>query len=341
MRFLFFITKPYSVPVLNPIKDYCNESSGVNTAWFKAGAAKNLKINGLTLKSDDEVFSYDPDAIIVPGNVVPHYWPGVKVQIFHGLCEEKKGHYDITGFFDLYCTPGPLITEKFQVLQKKYKSFLVKETGWPKLDNLFKKVITLKKIKSEKLKKEKKTILYAPTFSPKYKSSSSLFNAIKKTQKYKFNWLVKFHNLENESVVKKYRTLSSDYFKIIEDDNILNLMESADILITDTSSVAYEYLLFNRPIITYKAETRFEKGLNLLQSDDLIGAIVRSIEDPDEFKQSRDEILNDIHPYQDGKSSKRLVETISDFIKNKEFQNLKRKSRNWYKKMQIRKIVSS
>ena len=48
MRLLFFITKPYSVPVLNPIKDYCDESSGVNTAWFKAGAAKNLEINGLT-----------------------------------------------------------------------------------------------------------------------------------------------------------------------------------------------------------------------------------------------------------------------------------------------------
>ena len=341
MRLLFFITKPYSVPVLNPIKDYCDENSGINTAWFKAGAAKNLEINGLTLKSDDEVFSYDPDAIIVPGNVVPHYWPGVKVQIFHGLCEEKKGHYDITGFFDLYCTPGPLITEKFQVLQKKYKSFLVKETGWPKLDNLIKKVNSSKKIKSEKSKKDKKTILYAPTFSRKYKSSSSLFNSIKKAQKYEFNWLVKFHNLEKESVVKKYETLSSDYFKIKEDDNILNLMESADILITDTSSVAYEFLLFNRPIITYKAETRFEKGLNILQSDDLIGAIVRSIEDPDEFKESRDEILNDIHPYQDGKSSKRLVETISDFIKNKEFKNLKRKPRNWYRKMQIRKIVSS
>ena len=149
---------------------------------------------------------------------------------------------------------------------------MVKETGWPKLDNLVKKVNSSNKIKPEKLKKGKKTILYAPTFSPKYKSSSSLFNAIKKAQKYKFNWLVKFHNLERESVVKNYETLSSDYFKIIEDDNILNLMESADILITDTSSVAYEYLLFNRPIITYKAETRFEKGLNILQSDDLIGA---------------------------------------------------------------------
>ena len=57
MRLLFFITKPYSVPILNPIKDYCDKSNGVNIAWFKAGAAKNFEVNGLTLISDDEVFS--------------------------------------------------------------------------------------------------------------------------------------------------------------------------------------------------------------------------------------------------------------------------------------------
>ena len=73
-----------------------------------------------------------------------------------------------------------------------------------------------------------------------------------------------------------------------------------------------------------------------------MGAIVRSIEDPDEFKQSRDEILNDIHPYQDGKSSKRLVETISDFIKNKEFKKFEKKNLEiGIEKCRLRKIVSS
>jgi len=45
------------------------------------------------------VVAYNPDVVIVPGNVVPHFWPGLKVQIFHGLGEEKRGHYRITGFF--------------------------------------------------------------------------------------------------------------------------------------------------------------------------------------------------------------------------------------------------
>ena len=39
-------------------------------------------------------------------------------------------------------------------------------------------------------------------FHRKYKSSSSLFNSIKKAQKYEFNWLVKFHNLEKIQLSK-------------------------------------------------------------------------------------------------------------------------------------------
>ena len=340
MRLLFFITQPYSIPILNPIEDYCDKISGVNIAWFKAGTAKSLEINGLTLKSDDEVFSYDPDAIIVPGNVVPHYWPGVKVQIFHGLCEEKKGHYDITGFFDLYCTPGPQMTEKFQELSSKHKNFIVKETGWPKLDNFKQEIISAQKIKRG-IDPTQKVILYAPTFSPKYKSSIELYDSIKELQNGIYHWFVKFHDLEDKSVVEKYKTLDSELFHIINDIDILNYMYLSDILITDTSSVAYEFLLFDRPIITYKAETRLEKGINILEPDFLIGALIRSIEDPEEFSQSRKEILNDIHPYLDGESSRRVIETIYELLGSSDLKNLKSKPRNWFRKRQIRKLILS
>ena len=339
MKLLFFITKAYSLSILEPIELYCKSIVEIKVSWFKAGLAKNIDINGILLKSSKQVIDFNPDAIIVPGNVVPHFWPGIKVQIFHGLCEEKKGHYDISGFFDLYCTPGPQMTEKFQYLAFKYQNFIVRETGWPKLDK-FKgyKSISEEKI-FIKLDPKKKVILYAPTFSPKYQSSEALFKTIKKIQKYKYKWFVKFHDLEKKSIIQKYKTLETDFFSIVENDDILEYMKVADILLTDISSVAYEFLLFNRPIITYRAIIRFEKGLNIINPDDLIGAITRSIEDPNEFDQSRKEILNDLHPYIDGESSKRLIETIIGVIKNKGLKNLKSKPRNWYRKRQIKKLI--
>ena len=100
MKVLLFITKPYSFSVLNPIRSYC-ERENIEVSWFKASSAKSVKVIGSVLTSTNDVMQFEPDAVIVPGNVVPDFWPGLKVQIFHGLGEEKKGHYDITDFFDL------------------------------------------------------------------------------------------------------------------------------------------------------------------------------------------------------------------------------------------------
>ena len=239
MKILLFITKSYSLSILRPIELYCNSVSEIECAWFKTKSVKDFDVKSIILNSSKEVMNFKPDAIIVPGNIVPDFWPGLKVQIFHGLCEEKKGHYDITGFFDLYCTPGPQMTERFQELAFKHRNFIVCETGWPKLDNFSQE----KNINSQKvmrgLDSSRKVILYAPTFSPKYKSSIELFESIKEIQSNKFHWFIKFHDLEKKSIVDKYRTIESDYFQIIKDIDILEYMYSSDILITDTSSVAY------------------------------------------------------------------------------------------------------
>ncbi len=153
--------------------------------WFAAISATKYSCPDDQLQSNKEVLEYDPDAVLVPGNVVPHFWPGLKVQIFHGLDEEVKGFYIITGFFDLYCTTGSVMTKKFSAMAKQKKHFLVKETGWPKLDPIFKNEWDFGNQKNQLIKQyslnpELPIILYAPTFPPKYTSASDLLDAIKK-----------------------------------------------------------------------------------------------------------------------------------------------------------------
>ena len=339
MKLLFFITKQYSLSIIDPIREFCNHNS-IEFAWFKAGDAKKIVVTGPCLKSNTEVFDFNPDAIIVPGNVVPNFWPGIKVQIFHGLCEEKRGHYDITGFFDLYCTPGPVMTENFLSLQEKYGTFLVKETGWSKLDTMFNQK-PIEEYKTDMgLDPSKPTILYAPTFSKRYTSSSDLFHEIKVLQNQDWQWIAKFHDLEEKDVIKQYELFASDHFRIIKDEGILPWIFAADILITDTSSVAYEFLPLNRPIVTYRATTRLDKGIDIMNPQELHGALIRSLEDPLEFNESRKNYLNDLHPYRDGKSSERIVKAISESLKSEELNNLKSKPLNWFRKRQIRKIVT-
>ena len=117
-------------------------------------------------------------------------------------------------------------------------------------------------------------------------------------------------------------------------------MAGADIMLTDTSSVAYEFLHFNRPLITYKTIARVDKGIDIKDSSELHAAIERSLNDPEEFSPNRAANLNDVHPYSDGNSSKRVLIEIKNILDNGLQHHLKEKPRNILRKYQIRKLFS-
>jgi len=345
LKYLFFVTKPYSFSILKPIQDSITESNSGTVKWFAASSAVNFSSPGDQIKSNEAVRDYNPDVVLVPGNIVPHYWPGLKVQVFHGLDEEVKGFYNITGFFDLYCTTGPVMTENFLKIAKQKKHFLVKETGWPKLDPVYKNEWGFsdqkdKLIKQYKLIPELPVILYAPTFPPKYTSAPDLLDSINKLKNCKYNWIIKFHSLMDQSIRERYKKLESNNFRVVDELNILPFMAGSDIMITDTSSVAYEFLHFNRPLITYQAIARRDKGINIQDPSELSPAIERSLNDPNEFSHNRESCLQDIHPYFDGNSSNRVLKGIADILANGLQNDLKQKPQNFIRKYQIRKIIA-
>ena len=344
-KYLFFVTKPYSFSILEPIQQAINESNYGIVKWFSASSATNYSCPGDQLKSNEEVSDYSPDAVIVPGNVVPHFWPGLKVQIFHGLDEEVKGFYNITGFFDLYCTTGPVMTENYSVLAMHKKHFLVRETGWPKLDPVYKNEWGFSDQKDQLIKQcklipELPVILYAPTFPPKYTSAPDLLDSINKLKNCKYNWIIKFHSLMDQSIRERYKKLDGKNFRVVDELNILPFMAGSDIMITDTSSVAYEFLHFNRPLITYQAIARRDKGINIQDPSELSPAIERSLNDPNEFSHNRESCLQDIHPYFDGHSSNRMLKVIETILTEGLHNELKQKPLNFLRKYQIRKIIA-
>jgi len=346
LKWLFFVTKPYSFSILEPIQKAITESDYGIVKWFSASSATNYSCPGDQLKSNEEVSDYNPDAVIVPGNIVPHFWPGLKVQIFHGLDEEVKGFYNITGFFDLYCTTGPVMTGKFSTLAKNKKHFLVRETGWPKLDPIYNNKWSFGDQKDQLISQYELSpglpiILYAPTFPSKYTSALDLLGSIRQLQEHDYNWIIKFHSLMDESIKEKYKKLDSNNFRIIDELNILPIMAGSDIMITDTSSVAYEFLHFDRPLITYQAIARREKGIDIKDPSELSSAIERSLNNLDEFSGNRETCLKDIHPYSDGNSSNRVLKGIAEILADGLQNDLKQKPQNIIRKYQIRKIIAN
>ncbi|NND16437.1 MAG: glycosyltransferase [Eudoraea sp.] len=322
MKVIFFCQNAYAYGILEPIKQVLIEE-GHSFIW---GISRKL-LPKFPYKSEPFTTSildlqlFEADVIFVPGNEVPYYLRGLKVQVFHGLAGEKKGHFRIRHYFDVYLTQGPHFTKRFQELQHKHKDFEVIETGWPKLDVYAHDRLRYKDEKQALLEAHNasKLLLYAPTFSPRLTSAPALLAEILDLARDKeYLILIKFHDLMDPKWIKAYKEAIAGVRNVIlkEEKNIVKLLLQADLLISDTSSVIYEFLLLDKPVVSFK--TIAEKVLwdNSNQYSSLKIMVEENLEQ-DKFAEERKYIKDQFHPYDDGKSAKRMVEVAQGLIQEK------------------------
>ncbi|MFT5297045.1 MAG: CDP-glycerol glycerophosphotransferase (TagB/SpsB family) [Colwellia sp.] len=312
-NFLFYISLNYSFEILRPLQqEIINQGNKV--AWFVAGKEVNMSnfsTNELVLENIEDVIKFNPVASFVPGNVIPKFIPGIKVQVFHGLEWKKKGHFVIRDCFDLYCTHGKATTTRFNELAQKHQFFDVKETGWPKLDNLFNTP------KEQYFNDNKSTILFAPTFSPSLTSAPYLYEQITAlVNEKKYNWLVKFHPKMDEKWITLYSQLISDNFKIVESSNINCLLQSADCMLSDTSSVIGEFSLLGKPVISLNNSQPGNYLINITEADELPKALIVALSPPKTLIAAINDYADELHPYNDGKSSFRILEAVENILSN-------------------------
>ena len=320
MKFTLFCENPYAFAILAPLRDVLTKKD-YDFIWFlpeKLFTEFPFKEEKHT--TDIHVIdAYKSDVILVPGNEVPHYLRGLKVQIFHGLAGEKKGHFRIRHYFDLYLTQGPYFTKKFNELRKIHKDFDVIETGWSKLDIYSNNKSELHKEKDvlKSNHKADKIVLYAPTFSPSLTSAPFLKKEIQNlAANTSYLILLKFHDLISEKLRSEYKSIANKYDNIIflEERNILKYLIIADIMISDTSSVVFEFLLLNKAVITYKSIKPTNAWENINDAQLLSEKIQYNLnEDP--YVVQRAKIIEDYHPYNDGNSSLRMIQVIENYVK--------------------------
>ncbi|MCM4170590.1 CDP-glycerol--glycerophosphate glycerophosphotransferase [Arenibacter sp. TNZ] len=319
MKVILFCQNAYAFGILAPIRDILLEQDH-DFLWYISGKL----LDNFPYKNENYTVStldlqlFKSDAIFAPGNEVPYYIRGLKVQVFHGLAGEKKGHFRIRHYFDLYLTQGPYFTDKFNELKKIHRNFDVIETGWPKLD-----VYTSEKNKYDFEKKAilqqyntDKIVLYAPTFSPSLTSAPFLLKEIKDlAEKTGYVILIKFHDLMDPKWIRAYKTLSFEIPNILfkEDKNIIKSLLQADILVSDTSSVIYEFILLNKPVISYK---NIAEKVLWDNSNSYTGLTKKVLDNfnIDPHAPERAYINMQFHPYQDGMSALRMVNAAKNYI---------------------------
>lgn len=344
-RYLFFINQLYSYSILRPLQEVIRER-GDEVAWFVQGTDDQyLRDDEKQLLTVREVKEYNPLAVFVPGNWVPDFFPGVKVEVFHGLANDqtgKKGHFRIRELFDLYCTHAPEVTQTFNQLANKHKTFVVRETGWPKLDPLFNpdrcREDQIQDFR-QRLNTDKPVVFYASTFSPSLTSAPYLVDMIKDlANKGDWHWLVTLHPKMPGQVVEQYKKLRGDNFTFVDSSaDLLPLLKAADVMLCDTSSIALEFMMLDKPVVTYRTKAPGPHVLNVTDIADIQSAILSALSRPNDLMMAMKFYIDGLHPYRDGKSSERVLLAVDEFINNRIGQDLKRKPLNIWRKIQMRK----
>lgn len=336
-KYLFFVSLSYSYSILRPLQDEIWRR-GDEVAWFiEKSSPVCLHDNEKHLKTIEEVMKYNPIAIFVPGPRVYDFFPGIKVQIFHGLYFKRtdlKDHYKIRGFFDVYCTTSTMFFPRFKELEKKYGYFKVYNTGWCKFDS-FPSDNEIRVIN------QRPTILYAPTFTLELTSATDLYLQIEELIKIKeWDWIFSFHPKMKAETIAQYKQLADKYENAIfcDSEDKVPLYKKADVMLSDTSSIIYEFLWFNKPVVTYKNTFPANHLLNIDNPDLLEQAIDKALENPSDLMKNIKEFMEEVHPFRDGKASVRVLDATDDFIKNYKGK-IKKKPFNFFRKLKVRQRV--
>lgn len=143
--------------------------------------------------------------------------------------------------------------------------------------------------------------------------------------------IVKVHHLQDLSFLSltdlSHIRFITDYDLQIKNVQVNELLENADMLLTDYSSVFYEYLLLNRPIgfltsdiseysrgyITNNIESEMP-GEKIKNLEELKAFIEQTLNGYDKYSDQREFIKNKTFKYKDSDNSKRFVEWIKKVV---------------------------
>ncbi len=278
-----------------------------------------------------------------PETNIPHQQ---KVLIVHGIGTKVSAFTEEKNRFDIRFIEGEFRLRRLKELYPEAKT-IWENVGFSKLDDVFRYTSDMKKQLLEKMGLDinKPTLLYAPTFYPssienmsvKFPDEFKDFNLIIKPHYY--SYLRKKYKMQRKKF-KKWQQYSNVYFASFEDYNIAPFYAISDILISDESSVVFEFAALDKPVICnrfihlrlsyrlfgrYKFNKRMEGAMNQFRDigenvwkyKNLKKTVISELNIPEKKHQKRMEYTKEIIGPVDGKVSVRMVDVMQKYYGKK------------------------
>lgn len=269
----------------------------------------------------------------------------VVINFCHGIPFKGAGR-NLSNTFNYACVSSETVKnliQRFMGKEIKSEQFLI--LGAPRLDLLLKKTdIKPKLSKYISNNTYQKMVLCMPTFrQSKYWTDGSFINtysinSIKNEDELRILnqflakkgilLVVKIHHLQRLNFLDK-SVLSNIIY--LTDDNLLEidlqlyeLVGCSDALLTDYSSIFFDYLLLDRPIGFFIGDMEeysrgfimdnpldYMPGDKIVDNDQLYDFLNRLLENEDKYHKQRKRILDMMDIYQDNQNCKRIAEYLN------------------------------
>jgi CDP-glycerol glycerophosphotransferase (TagB/SpsB family) len=338
--YLLYASERYALPILQPLADALRARGDSAHALLVRGAA-GASLAGVPAVDVRAAVARRPRAVFSAANDVPTFVSGAKVQLFHGFNVEKRsdarGHFRVRGLFDLYCTQGPATTAPFRELARRHGHFAVVETGWPKLDPLFRPHDPA----ADALRAPaggRPVVLFASTFTERLSAAPHLLDAIAAQvaagTRY---WLLTLHPKCPDALAARYRALAGPNAAWIDTGQLVPAMRAADVLLADTTSVVSEFVVQRKPVVTFRNRAPKPHMLDFDAVAALPAMLDRAFAPTPDLCAALAAYADAIHPSRDGRASERVL-AACDALLAGELGALKPKPvSSWFRRLQVRR----
>jgi len=238
--------------------------------------------------------------------------------------------------YNLIISSSPKVTEFFKSAFNISTNDII-ETGFPRMDIIIKSECAYERALLYDEKIINKCILFAPTFRD---SGRKTVNYIQSLDINRMNLFLKKNNaillikmhyidhIKNHFInIKKYSNI-----KLLDKNkfnDINRVLYHVDLLITDYSSIFYDFLILDRPILFFPADLiEYQKDDRELYVDynkatpgkkceswsEIQIELEKYFQNEDHFKFERNLVYNNYYKYSDGKNCERIINTISNYL---------------------------
>lgn len=277
---------------------------------------------------------------------------GIKAHDFYNHDMDPEYAKKLTKFFDkidLMCVHS--LDDRFKLsAQLHYDLRKCYVTGQARLDSVKKTqgYGKMEKMFGSRIRNYKRYIFFAPSFRANSSShsgtifSDNLFR-LKDYEKEGFAdflkenqaaFIYKLHPIEQTAFSGRKFSLGPDCFELTDDllfendTRYCDLLNVFDVMVSDYSSIAYDYLLLNRPIVylipdyeEYVSERgfvfhnidMFMPGEKVRYFKDMLSALEEAFNNPEKYEKERESVLAYRFDFMDDQSSRRCYETIINY----------------------------